>query len=155
MEIELARDRLLREIAKLIGAVFDRNETMHKIADTVRFIGNYRWVGIYDVDEHEISVIAWSGVGPPAYLRFRITQGLSGQAVRTRHTVISNDVGNDPHYLTAFANTQSEIIIPIIAVAGGPVVGIIDVESDLKNAFGDEDRILLESCASLLAELWK
>ena len=149
------RDKLLREVAELVGAEVDRSEKIQKIADTVRLFGEYRWVGIYDVGAHEISVIAWSGLGPPAYPRFGITQGLSGEAVRTRHTVISNDVANDSRYLTAFANTESEIIIPIIAVAGEPVVGTLDVESDRKNAFGDDDRILLVSCASLLAQLWK
>jgi len=150
----LDRDKLLRQVAELLGAAVDRKEKIQNIAETLRLSGNYRWVGFYDVDEHEISVIAWSGVGAPAYPRFSVTQGLSGEAVRSRHTVISNDVGNDPRYLTAFGNTRSEIIIPI-AVAGGPVVGTIDVESDRKNAFGDDDRILLESCASLLAQLWK
>jgi putative methionine-R-sulfoxide reductase with GAF domain len=150
----LDRDKLLREVAELVGAGVDRSEKIQKIADTVQLFGNYRWVGIYCVDEHEISVIAWSGIGAPAHPRFGVTQGLSGEAVRTRHTFVSNDVANDPRYLTAFGNTQSEIIIPIVAVADGPVVGTIDVESDRKNAFGDDDRILLESCASLLAQLW-
>jgi putative methionine-R-sulfoxide reductase with GAF domain len=152
--MESDRNKLLRKVAQLMSAAVDRKEKVHEIADTVRLFGNYRWVGIYEVDLHEISLIAWSGVGAPAYPRFGVTQGLSGEAVRTGHTVVSNDVGNDPRYLTAFGNTQSEIIIPI-AVAGGPIVGTIDVESDRKNAFGDDDQMLLESCASLLAPLWK
>ena len=147
------RDKLLREVAELVGAGLDRSEKIQKIADTVRLFGNYRWVGIYDVDEHQISVIAWSGIGAPAYPRFRATQGLSGEAVRTRRTVISNDVANDPRYLTAFGNTQSEIIVPIIAEPGGPVIGTIDVESDQTDAFGNDDRLVLEECASLLAQL--
>ena len=147
------RDKLLREVAELVGAGVDRSEKIQKIADTVRLFGDYRWVGIYDVDEHQISVIAWSGIGAPAYPRFRATQGLSGEAVRTRRTVISNDVANDPRYLTAFGNTQSEIIVPIIAEPGGPVIGTIDVESDQTDAFGNDDRLVLEECASLLAQL--
>ena len=149
------RDKLLREVAELVGAGVDRSEKIQKIADTVRLFGDYRWVGIYDVDEHQISVIAWSGIGAPAYPRFRVTQGLSGEAVRTRRTVISNDVANDPRYLTAFGNTQSEIIVPIIAEPGGPVIGTIDVESDQTDAFGNDDRLVLEECASLLAQVWK
>jgi len=149
----LDRDKLLREVAELVGAGVDRSEKIQKIADTVRLFGDYRWVGIYDVDEHQISVIAWSGIGAPAYPRFRATQGLSGEAVRTRRTVISNDVANDPRYLTAFGNTQSEIIVPIIAEPGGPVIGTIDVESDQTDAFGNDDRLVLEECASLLAQL--
>ena len=152
-EIELARDKLLREVTELVGAGLDRSEKIQKIADTVRLFGDYRWVGIYDVDEHQISVIAWSGIGAPAYPCFRATQGLSGEAVRTRRTVISNDVANDPRYLTAFGNTQSEIIVPIIAEPGGPVIGTIDVESDQTDAFGNDDRLVLEECASLLAQL--
>ena len=147
------RDKLLREVAELEGAGVDRSEKIQKIADTVRLFGDYRWVGIYDVDEHQISVIAWSGIGAPAYPCFRATQGLSGEAVRTRRTVISNDVANDPRYLTAFGNTQSEIIVPIIAEPGGPVIGTIDVESDQTDAFGNDDRLVLEECASLLAQL--
>ena len=147
------RDKLLREVAELVGAGLDRSEKIQKIADTVRLFGDYRWVGIYDVDEHQISVIAWSGIGAPAYPCFRATQGLSGEAVRTRRTVISNDVANDPRYLTAFGNTQSEIIVPIIAEPGGPVIGTIDVESDQTDAFGNDDRLVLEECASLLAQL--
>jgi len=149
----LDRDKLLREVAELEGAGVDRSEKIQKIADTVRLFGDYRWVGIYDVDEHQISVIAWSGIGAPAYPCFRATQGLSGEAVRTRRTVISNDVANDPRYLTAFGNTQSEIIVPIIAEPGGPVIGTIDVESDQTDAFGNDDRLVLEECASLLAQL--
>ena len=140
-------------IVSILNSRLSRVEKAKKLADLLREIRGYRWVGIYDVDEHQISVIAWSGIGAPAYPRFRATQGLSGEAVRTRRTVISNDVANDPRYLTAFGNTQSEIIVPIIAEPGGPVIGTIDVESDQTDAFGNDDRLVLEECASLLAQL--
>ena len=50
--------------------------------------------------------------------------------------------------------TRSEITVPILGAAGGPVVGLLGVESDLPEAFGQEDRLLLEECAALLRPLW-
>jgi len=44
-------------------------------------------------------------------------------------------VRNDPRYLTAFGNTLSEIIIPVLDEKNGAVVGTIDVESERANAF--------------------
>jgi L-methionine (R)-S-oxide reductase len=154
METELDRDKLLQQVTKILASIGDHNAKVQRIAEALRHFGKYRWVGIYEVDEREISVIAWSGGGPPTYPRFAVTQGLSGEAIRSRRTVISNDVASDPRYLTAFDNTQSEIIVPIVRDRRGPVVATIDVESDRKEAFGDYDRISLEQCAKALARLW-
>jgi hypothetical protein len=52
------------------------------------------------------------------------------------------------------AATRSEIRIPIRGATGGPVVGMLGVASDLPDAFGEEDRLLLEECAALLRPLW-
>src|SRR6266567_5670862 len=41
----------------------------------------------------------------------------------------------DPRYLTAFGNTLSEIIIPVLDEKSSVVVGTIDVESEQANAF--------------------
>ena len=35
------------------------------------------------------------------------------------------------------------------------VVGTIDVESDLRDAFGSEVQVLLERCADVIATLWQ
>jgi hypothetical protein len=50
--------------------------------------------------------------------------------------------------------TRSEIAVPILGATGGQVVGLLGVESDLPDAFGEEDRSLLEECAALLRPLW-
>ena len=125
------------------------------IAGLIRNAHDYRWVGIYDVTEQEIGVIGWSGEGAPTVPRFPVTQGLNGAAVASRSTVIVNDVANDPRYLTTFGNTQAEIIVPVIQPDTGKVVGTIDVESAHKDAFGNEDRTLLEACARMILPLWE
>ena len=66
---------------------------------------------------------------------------------------MSQDVANDPRYLTAFATTGSEAIFPVLSDAG-EVIGTIDVESDRRNAFAPEDEQFLQACAIALRRLW-
>jgi len=120
-----------------------------QIAELVRQAGSYRWVGLYEVTEQEIAVIGWSGPGAPAYPRFPVTQGLSGAAVAARRAVVVNDVTADPRYLTAFASTRSESVVPVLDPGtGAVVVGTLDVESGERDAFTDADRQALERVAA-------
>ena len=51
-------------------------------------------------------------------------------------------------------DTHSKIVIPILGATAGEVVGRLDVESEISNAFGEEERRLLNECAALLRPLW-
>ncbi|MBZ5596154.1 MAG: GAF domain-containing protein [Acidobacteriia bacterium] len=125
-----------------------------RIADHIRRSGNYRWVGIYEVNGGEIAILGWSGAGVPAHPRFPVAQGLCGAAVASRNTVIAGDVTRDPRYLTTFGSTRSEMVVPVFGPAGRGVVAVIDVESERVDAFTDEDRDFGERCASAIAGLW-
>ena len=50
----------------------------------------------------------------------------------------------------AFHNTLSEIVVPMTN-QHRHILGILDVESDKLNAFGDEDRQFLERAGGLIA----
>jgi L-methionine (R)-S-oxide reductase len=142
------------DVLALIAA--ERRDRLHRAtraAAVICRIGPYRWVGIYDIDSEDAHVIAWSGVGPPAFVRFPNTAGLTGEAVRSKKTVVTNDVSKDPRYITSFVGTRAEIIVPVLN-AKGVVVGSIDVESDKVNAFALRDQKILEQCGMALAPLW-
>jgi putative methionine-R-sulfoxide reductase with GAF domain len=123
-------------------------------AEVIRGAGNYRWVGLYEVTDAEIRIIAWTGLGSPAFPCFPREKGLTGAAVDTGKPVLCQDVGKDPRYLTTFAATGSEAIIPILSKSG-EVVGTIDVESDRRNAFSPEDEKFLLACADALRPMWQ
>jgi L-methionine (R)-S-oxide reductase len=144
---------VLRGIDDVLAGDQGRPEKAVQIADLVRQAGSYRWVGLYEVTEQEIVAIGWSGPGAPAYPRFPVTKGLSGAAVAARRAVVVNDVTADPRYLTAFASTRSEAIIPVPDPDTGTVVGTLDVESGERDAFTEADRQALEGCAAALAGL--
>jgi L-methionine (R)-S-oxide reductase len=117
---------ILRRLREILGIPGDRVGKARRIAAAIRETGGYRWVGIYDVSPEEIAVLAWSGRAAPS---------------------------RDPRYLTTLGTTRSEIVVPILAPGGGQV-GLLDVESGLPDAFGQEDHRRLEECAAALAPLW-
>jgi GAF domain-containing protein len=139
---------VLRGIRDVLASDRGRPEKAVQIAELVRQAGSYRWVGLYKVTEQEIAVIGWSGPGAPAYPRFPVTDGLSGAAAAARRAVVVNDVTADPRYLTAFASTLSEAVVPVVDPGRGVVVGTLDVESGQRDAFTDADRQALERVAA-------
>ena len=124
------------------------------MADEIRKVGNYRWVGIYAVGSTEISLIGWSGPAAPAHPRFPKDRGLCGAAAASGQTIVVPDVTKDPRYLQTLGTTRSEMVVPVKR-ATGEVVGLIDVESDRGDAFSPEDVATLEEQAALVAaQLW-
>lgn len=147
-------ETVARALVAAVDAETPREDRARAAAEVVRDAGGYRWVGIYDVGDEEIALIGHSGSTPPAHTRFNITQGLSGAAISTRSTVVSEDVTRDPRYLTAFGSTGSETIVPILGAESGIVIGTLDAESDRVGAFSAGDVAFLEACAEVLRPLY-
>jgi len=145
---------IVGELAAAVDNEASREERARAAATAIRNAGGYRWVGVYDVGDEQISVIGYSGATLPAHPAFSVTQGLSGEAVRARATVVSNDVANDSRYLTAFETTGSEAIVPILGAESGLVIGTLDVESERRDAFSAADVEFLEDCAAVLRPLY-
>jgi GAF domain-containing protein len=121
---------ILKRLREILAIPGDRVGKARRIAAAIRETGGYRWVGIYDVSPEEIAVLAWSGPAAPACLRFPASQ------------------------LATPGTTRSENVVPILDPDSGRAVGLLDVESDLMDAFGEEDRRCLVECAAALAPLW-
>jgi putative methionine-R-sulfoxide reductase with GAF domain len=150
----MAKETTFESIRMIATGGENRAEKARKIAEAIRNFGLYRWVGVYDVGESEVSVIAYSGSSAPAHPSFPVGKGLTGSAIKEKSAVVVGDVTKDPRYLTAFGSTKSEIIIPIVDSRRGVVVGTVDVESERANAFSDADRKALEDCATAASSLW-
>jgi putative methionine-R-sulfoxide reductase with GAF domain len=142
------------KIRGIVAGEASRREKARAIADAIRELGSYRWVGVYDVDPEFVSIIAFSGPGAPAFPSFPVTKGLTSAAIRDKAPVIVGDVRNDPRYLTALGNTLSEIIIPVLHPSSGKVIGTVDVESERTDAFTPDDAAKLKSLSDAALPLW-
>ncbi len=109
----------------------------------------FTWVGIYLREGDELQLGPFLGK-PSPHARIPIGEGICGAAVREEQTIIVPDVNADPRYLACSLETRSEIVVPIFQ--NGAVIGEIDIDSDVPDAFKDADRRLLEKAAALLAE---
>lgn len=113
-----------------------------------RLVVHFNWVGIYMRQGDELVLAAWDGPEATQHVRIPVGQGICGLAARTGETVVVDDVNADPRYLACFPQTRSEIVVPIYA--GDDVIGEIDIDSDVADAFTNEDRQLLERIAELI-----
>jgi L-methionine (R)-S-oxide reductase len=150
------RDVLVAILERIVSSKVRRVVLLQTVADTIRHIGDYRWVGLYDVD-HGAGVVrnvAFSGPGAPEYPQFSINKGLTGAAIVEKRTINVGDVAADARYLAAFGSTLSEIIVPIFDEARQKVTGTLDVKSELRDAVSSEIQMLLERCADVVGPLW-
>jgi GAF domain-containing protein len=120
--------------------------------ETVRLLAAgmpaYTWVGIYLLDGDELALGPFVGT-PSPHTRIPLGRGICGAAATGKATLIVDDVNADPRYLACSLETRSEIVVPILM--RGDVLGEIDIDSDHPAAFGEDDRVLLEKVAALLA----
>jgi putative methionine-R-sulfoxide reductase with GAF domain len=130
-----------------------RAEKAKHLAEGIRKLGEYRWVGIYDVGAEEVSILAWSGSGEPEFQKFPASKGLTGAAIAEKKAIIVGDVRDDARYLTAFGSTLSELIVPVLSPTGS-VIGTVDVESERLNAFTDRDADMIQQCIAAALPLW-
>jgi GAF domain-containing protein len=144
----------INQIRSTAASGGDRAERARRLAEMIRKLGEYRWVGIYDVGPETVSIVAWSGPGAPEHPSFPVSKGLTGTAIQRKEAVVVGDVRNDPRYATAFGSTLSEMIVPVLAPGGGRVIGTVDVESERANAFSASDKHMIEQCAQAALPLW-
>lgn len=147
-------NNVLGQIRMTAAGADDRAVRAKRLAELVRKLGDYRWVGVYDVDAETVSIIGWNGPGAPAHPTFPASRGLTGAAIKERKAVNVGDVRSDPRYLPAFSDTISEIIVPVLDPSGERVIGTVAVESERANAFGPSDQRMIEQCAQAALPLW-
>lgn len=112
---------------------------------------HYDWIGIYWVDGSDLVLGPWVGPEATEHTRIPIGTGVCGAAAASGQTEIVPDVDADPRYLSCFASTKSEIVVPIFHE--NEVVGEIDVDGSDLEAFDQADARFLEEVAALLAPL--
>jgi L-methionine (R)-S-oxide reductase len=140
---------VLNDITRQIQSEADEDRAMAAAVATLkRRMPDYSWVGIYLLDGNELVLGPFEGK-PSPHARIPLGRGICGAAASEKATIIVDDVNADPRYLACSIETKSEIVVPIMA--GGEVLGEIDIDSDRQAAFGAADKTLLEAVAAQLA----
>lgn len=69
-------------------------------------------------------------------LELELGEGISGRAAERREPVRVGDVRQDPNYVQGLAEARSNLAVPLLA--GGELAGVINVESERRDAFTEE-----------------
>src|SRR5437588_11857938 len=141
----------LQDIGAFVLASGCTKKSIKQVAEMIRSARAYRFIAVYKIVKDEFVILAGTGNEPPAYPRFPTSQGLCGAALDSGKPIIVGDVHKDPRHLPAFHTTRSEIVVPMRNNDHRRVLGMLDVESDKLNAFGEEDRQFLERAGGLIA----
>ncbi|MCS7223247.1 MAG: GAF domain-containing protein [Armatimonadetes bacterium] len=75
---------------------------------------------------------------------------ISGYVALTGQPYIARDVTQDPHYYPLFSDTRSELAVPLTG-RGGKVIGVLNAEKEMPDAFGEQDARVLMAVATLAA----
>lgn len=109
----------------------------------------YDWVGIYLLEGEELVLHNYIGK-PTEHTRIAVGVGVCGTAVARGEDLNVPDVTALDNYLACSVETQSEIVVLIRS--GDRILGQIDIDSDARGAFGDEDVRELRTVAAALAD---
>ena len=116
-------------------------------------VAEINWAGFYFLRGGELVVGPFQG--RIACVRIPLGSGVCGTAAARRATLVVPDVHAFPGHIACDAASNSEIVVPL--VAGGRLLGVLDVDSTRPDRFGPDDARLLESLAARLVAAcdWK
>lgn len=150
---QLPIEPLLLEVSDVLATSLDLDTTLRRVAEVVRKVIDYEIFAILLLNEKTQELRFRFQVGyPPEFAeraRVKVGEGVTGQAARSRHAVLVDDVTQDPTYIAAVPKVRSELAVPLITK--NRVIGVIDLEARNPGYFNEEHSRLLTLVASRIA----
>lgn len=110
------------------------------------FLHDINWIGFYMTEGNELVLGPFQGL--PACVRIPFGKGVCGTAAAEKRTVRVADVHTFPGHIACDAASQSEIVVPMIK--DGRVIGVLDIDSPIKNRFDEVDEQYLQQFVETL-----
>jgi sigma-B regulation protein RsbU (phosphoserine phosphatase) len=152
IRLEPLQLEFLMRLADALNTTLDLNTLMHRVADLVRAVIDYRIFAILLVNDRtgDLRMRFQTGHAPEVErLRIKPGRGIVGEAASRRASVLVEDVRAVENYINANPSVMSELAVPLIVK--NRVVGVIDLQSEQRGYFTDEHQRLLELTASRVA----
>ncbi len=156
----LGQLNLFRTVNAQIANQSDIDELAHRVTRLIQGTFRYYYVAMFTLERGAAMLNFRSSVGggnrrkgrptAPA-LQVELGQGLIGFAALTGEEIHSNDVKSEPRYrhIDSLPETLSEVVLPLKIEER--VVGVLDIQSDQKNAFHPYDLLVLRALADSIA----
>jgi len=113
---------------------------------------HFHWTGFYCVTSPEMLTIGpYQGSHGCIWIPF--SRGVCGAAARSKKTQWVRDVHTREDHIACSSSTNSEVVVPIIFET--EVIAVLDIDSDIVDAFSQQDVVLLESVAELVSSRYR
>jgi len=127
---------LTRAAEALTGGEPDPIANMANLAALIwETLPDLNWAGFYRNVDGELVLGPFQG--RPACIRIPFGKGVCGAAAQTRQPQRVADVNAFPGHIACDSASRSELVVPI--VAGGRLVGVLDLDSPTPGRFDAED----------------
>ncbi|WP_053960195.1 GAF domain-containing protein [Sulfobacillus thermosulfidooxidans] len=117
-----------------------------------QYLSQINWVGFYLLVPKTDSLVLGPFQGLVACTRITVGQGVVGNCVKLRQTIVVPNVLEFPGHIACDSQSRSEIVVPIYS--GQQIVGVLDVDSPEFDRFHEPEQAVLETVAQLLGENW-
>ncbi|HET7626316.1 MAG TPA: GAF domain-containing protein [Verrucomicrobiae bacterium] len=148
------RLKLLHHVANVIHSTLEPQDALQLIAsEAVRVMrASSGSVVLINPTTGFLEIQATQGLPEnAAALKLRVGEGITGWVARTGKAARVGEVFRDPRYIGLRENIQSELAVPL--EVNGEIRGVLNVDSERKNAFSAEDQDLLEALAEQAAKV--
>ena len=139
---------IIPQIESLIEGEDDLVANLANIAAVLKEAFDFFWVGFYLAKGGELVLGPFQG--PLACTRIQFGEGVCGHVFSTGKTVVVPHVDQFPGHIACSSASRSEIVVPIFDSQNSPI-GVLDVDSDKLDDFGEADTVGLERLTSLIA----
>lgn len=140
---------LIKELQEMRDDGHLSDALLRKAVRSVSADERFEWVGVYLLKDEELWLHNYIGE-PTDHAKIPVGTGICGRAVAERTNLNIPDVSAEENYLSCSPDVQSELVILIRA--GDDIFGQIDIDSETKAAFTEEDEMALIGIADKLAE---
>jgi len=149
-EAQRSRDEItvLYDAAKTISSSLELESVLNSLVQVTCQAFTYEQGAILLVDERsgDLVVEATYGYAPGTRgYRIPVGKGITGSVQRTGKPEVVADVRRDPRYIGITERVVSEIAVPLISE--GRVIGVFNLESTHRAAFGQRDLHILTALA--------
>lgn len=152
---------LISEVIAQLAHIRSFDTLLVKVCELIHRTFGYYYVAVLTIapDGHQLLLGANSGTSKDQIPAFEVGEIKSlvvgehivGGVAASGEPILANEVKNEPRYFAseALPETEAEIAIPI--KLGNTILGVLDVQSDHKNAFSPSDLVVLTSLADGIA----
>lgn len=113
---------------------------------------NVSWAGFYLANDEGDTLYLGPYQGPLACTVIPFSKGVCGYCATTKKTVLVEDVHSFPGHIACSSLTNSELVAPIIK--NGRVVAVIDLDSNERSNFTEDDARCLEEVAQIISTIF-